>query len=250
MNVLELLWWVGLAYIAAWAALPLLLLPLVGVYAGVVLGCLLMPWSALLGVAALQRALPVVEPGRYRMFKDPGSVRWAIRGWAPAVFLTLFQPLFLMSRWYMRLALCALGARLGAGACVTSRTVIREPHLVSIGAGSLIGEWVHVICSYQIRPGLLLVDRVEVGDRVMIGAFSHVGPGSRIGSRSLLEYGVRVLPRVSIGEDARIGAQTVLHRGARVGNGVRIGRVCRVLENAVVPDGAVLPDHTAWSAGA
>ncbi len=250
MNLLELLWWVGLAYIAAWAALPLLLIPLVGIYAGVVLGCVLMPWSALLGVALLQRALPDVAPGRYRMFDDPGSVRWAIRGWAPAVFLTLFQPLCFMSRWYQRLALRALGARLGVGAWVTSRTVIREPHLVSIGAGSLIGEWVHVICSYQIRPGLLLVGRVEVGDRVMIGAFSHVGPGARIGSRSLLEYGVSVSPRVTIGEDARIGAQTVLHSGARVGNGVRIGRACRVLENAVVPDGARLPDHTMWRAGA
>jgi acetyltransferase-like isoleucine patch superfamily enzyme len=248
MILLECLWWVGWAYVAAWAALPLLLLPQVGPFAGFVLWCALAPWSVLLGIAAVQPFVPRVEPGRYRMFSDPGSVRWAIRGWAPAVFLTVCQPVFFMSRVYQRLALRALGARLGRGACVTSKTVIREPHLVSLGANAMVGEFVHLVCSYQHPPGLLRVGRVVVGDGVLVGAHSILGPGTHIGARSVLEYEVRVEPGVTIGEDVRIGAQSVLRRGARIGNGARIGKGCVVPEHAVVPDGAVLCDRTGQEA--
>lgn len=248
MTRLELLWWVGWAWLAAWTALPLLLLPWTGPFAGLVLACVLAPWTALAGIAAVQRVLRDVEPGHYRMFADPGSVRWAVKGWAPAVFLTLFQPLFFKSSAYQRIALRLLGARLGPGARVTSRTVLLEPHLVSIGARSLLGEHVHVICSYQPRPGLLVVGRVAIGDDVLVGGYSHLGPGCEIGSGTVIGYDVKLEPRVRIGSDCHIGAGAVLHRGACIGNGVRIGKSCRVPEHARIPDGAVITDHTAWEA--
>src|SRR5712691_2879478 len=65
--ILELLWWVGWAWFAAWIALPLVAVPLLGVVPGFVVWAVLAPWSALLGMATLHRMLPNSEPGTFRL---------------------------------------------------------------------------------------------------------------------------------------------------------------------------------------
>lgn len=250
MIALDLLWWIGWAYFAACAALPLAILPDLGRLPTVVGWALLAPWTSLAGLALLHRLLPPSEPGKFRMFSDPGSVRWALRGWAPSVYLTVFQPLFAQSPAFQRIALRAFGARLGRGTLLTSRTVVREPHHLQAGAGCVIGEFAHFVCSYQPRPGTLVVAPILLGDAVFVGAYSHLGPGASIGSRTMLEYGVKVGAHSSVGEGARIGAETTLVNSVRVGNRVRIGKRCSVPSGSVIPDDAVLPDGTRYDDGA
>jgi hypothetical protein len=155
--LLNLLWWLGWAWFVAWTALPLVLLPELGPLAGGLAWAVLAPWSSLFGVATVHRLLPKGASGRHQMFADPGSVQWALKGWAPGLYLTVFQPVFFLSPAFQRVALGAFQARLGAGATVTSRTVLREPHRVRIGRGSVIGEFAHLVTSYQPRPHVLIV---------------------------------------------------------------------------------------------
>ena len=180
------------------------------------------------------------------MFADAGSVHWALQSWAPSVYLSLFQPLFFQSSGFARLALRALGARLGSGAQVTSRTVIREPHHVGIGRDSIIGEFAHLVCSYQPSPGRLIVGRIEIGDGVLVGAYGLIAPGARIGSRCRLEYQVGIGAGAIVGEDTRIGAGTILFNFARVGDRVVIGKRCTIPAGAVVPSDTVVPDGTCF----
>ena len=248
MRALDVLWWLGWVYFAAWAALPLALVGVVGPMLGGMAWALLAPWSALLGMATAHRLLPASEEGTFQLFADRGSIRWALKGWAPSVYLTVFQPVFFLSPLFQRNALRAFGARLAAGAWVTTRTSIREPHLVEIGRDSLVGEYAHLACSYQPRPRTLVVAGIRIGDEVLIGAHSILGAGCRVGARSTVEYGVVIGAHTTIGEDTRIGADTSIYNGARVGCGVRIGKSCRIASGAVVPDGARLPDGTVWPA--
>lgn len=250
MVLLELLWWIGWAWCAAWVALPLLAVPLLGPVAGVVVWAVLAPWSALLGMAALHRVLPRSEPGTFRLPGDPGSVRWALKGWAPSVYLTLFQPLFFTSRSFQRIALRAFGARLGPGAWLTSRTVVREPHHLHVGVGSLVGEYAHLACSYQPRPGVLVVAAIVIGDGSLVGAYGHLAPGATVGSRCVLEHAVAVGARTVIGDDSRIGAGTVIYNAARIGRGVSIGKNCMIPSGSVIADGAQIPDGTALAPAA
>ena len=250
MSGFELLWWVGWAYAAAWAALPLALLHWLGPWPVAVLWALLAPWTTLFGLAIAHRLLPPVVPGTYRMFRDPGSVHWAMRTWAPSVAMTLLQPLFFLSRTFSGIALRALGATLGEGAWVTSRTILHEPHLVRLGRGAVAGEYSHFITSYQVRPGLLVVGSIEIGDDAMIAGYVRLGAGARIGARTIVEYDASVGPRVSVGEDSRIGGQAVLYTGCTIGSRVRLGKGCSVLAHAVVPDDTRVPDNTVWDAGA
>jgi acetyltransferase-like isoleucine patch superfamily enzyme len=246
--LLEVLWWAGWVWFAAWAALPLAALPALGPVAGVVAWAVLAPWSALLGMAGVHRLLPASREGRFRMFADRGSVRWALNGWAPSVYLTVFQPVFFLTPGFARVALRAFGARLGPGARVTTRTSIREPHLVRIGRNSLVGEYVHLVCSYQPRTGLLHVEGIVIGDDVLIGAHGVLAPGARVGDRSVVEYGVTIGARSTVGADARIGANTCLYNGVRVGDGVHVGKGCHLLPGSVVPDGTRIGDGVVWPA--
>jgi acetyltransferase-like isoleucine patch superfamily enzyme len=246
--ILDLLWWTGWVYLAAWVALPLVALPLVGTVVGLILWSLLAPWSALLGMAALHRLLPRSPEGSFHMFSDRGSIAWALKGWAPSLFLTVFQPVFFLSEGFQRIALRAFQARLAPGALLTSRTIVREPHHLRVGASTLIGEYAHLGCSYQPRPKRLVVAGIDIGNRVLIGAYCRLAPGTRVGSGSILEYAVSVGPHSMIGENTRIGAQTSLYNRVRIGSGVTIGKRCLIPSGAVIPDGTRIADGTVVAA--
>lgn len=250
MIALEVLWWLGWIYFAAWAALPLALLGVTGPYLGALAWALLTPWTALLGMALAHRLLPAAETGTFRMFADRGSIRWAMKGWAPTLYLAVFQPVFFLSPFFQRVVLRAFGARLGAGAQVTTRTSIREPHLVRIGRDTVVGEYVHLACSYQPKPHTLVVGAIDIGDDVLIGGYSVLGAGSRVGSRTLLEFRVALGAQATVGDDSRIGAGTQVRNRARIGHGVRIGKDCTIGLGAVVPDGTRLRDGGVWPAPA
>lgn len=244
MLILELLWWVGWIWFAAWVALPLAAVPFTGLYVGAIIWVALAPWTGLLGMAGVQRLLPRSPAGTFRMPGDAGSVRWALQGWAPSLYLTLFQPLCFTSRFFQHFALRAFGARLGRGAWLTSRTIVREPHHVRVGARSLIGEYAHLICSYQPRPGVLIVAPVTIGDDSLVGGYCHVAPGATIGSRCVLEHAVAVGARTTIGDDSRIGAGTTIYNAVRIGRQVLIGKNCLIPVGAVIPDDTRIPDGT------
>lgn len=250
MIALDVLWWVGLAWFAAWAALPLLMFPLLGAVPGAAAWIVLVPWTSLCGVALVHRLLPPSLPGAFRLFADAGAVHWALKGWAPSLYLTVFQSVYFMSERFQRVALRALGARLGTGARLTSRTVIREPHHVRVGAASLIGEYVHLVCSYQPRIGVLVVGAIDIGERVLVGAHTHVGPGAIIGDDVFLEYSVCVGAHSSVGAGTRIGAGTAIYNSVRIGSGVTIGKGCLIRSGEVIPDGAAVPDGAVVRGGA
>lgn len=250
MILLDLLWWVGLAWFATWIALPLLAMPLLGPVVGMVGWALLAPWSALIGMASVHRMLPESPAGTFKLFSDRESVYWALKGWAPSLYLTVFQSVWFMSEGFQRLVLRAFGAQMAAGALLTSRTIVREPHRIRIGADTLIGEYVHLICSYQPRPKLLVVGPITIGDRVLVAAYTHLGPGVRIDADCILEHGVRVGAHATIGAGTRIGAGSSLYNSVRIGAGVRIGKGCLIPSGAVIVDGADIPDGTVVVSGA
>jgi UDP-3-O-[3-hydroxymyristoyl] glucosamine N-acyltransferase len=242
--MLDVLWWVGWAVCAGLVALPLLAVPLLGPIAGFIAWAMLAPWTALLGLAAVHRVLPRSDPGTFHLPGDAGSTRWALKGWAPSVYLTLFQPVFFASPSFQRLVLRSFGARLGAGAWLTSRTVIREPHHLRVGARSLVGEYAHLACSFQPRPGLLIVAPIVIGDDTLVSAYCHIAPGASIGSRCILEHAVAVGPSALIGDDSRIGAGTTIYRMARIGREVSIGKHCVIPAGCCIGAGERIPDGT------
>ena len=79
-----------------------------------------------------------------------------------------------------------------------------------------------------IHPTALVAGDAEIGEEVSIGAYSVVGPGSRIGK------GTTIMPQVTIGADVAVGAQCLLHSGVRIGHGCTLGDRAIVHANAVI----------------
>lgn len=254
MVTFDLLWWLGFVAVSAIVLAPLALLPalLSGTQPGTqlfltaLITLFLAPWISLLVLSFVHRLLPSPPQGKHRMFSDRGAIQWALRSWAPGLYLTLFQPVFFLSSTFGRLALRAFGARIDATSWVTSRTIIREPHAITIGARSVVGEYAHLVTSVQPSPKLLITGDIFIGQDTLIGAYSRLGPGVKIGDRTLIEHSVDISLDVQIGSDCRIGGGTAIYAGARIGDHCRIGKRSFIPAGAVLPAGTRLDDETTW----
>jgi len=79
-----------------------------------------------------------------------------------------------------------------------------------------------------IHPTAVVAGDAKIGEGASIGAYTLVGPGSRIGE------GTTIMPQVTIGADVTIGAQCLVHSGVRIGHGCSIGDRVIVHGNAVI----------------
>ncbi len=79
-----------------------------------------------------------------------------------------------------------------------------------------------------IHPTAIVAPEVKLGADVSIGAYTTIGPRSRIGA------GTTIMPQVTIGADVTIGAQGLFHSGVRIGHDCRIGDRVIVHSNAVI----------------
>lgn len=248
MIRLEVLWWLGWAWTGACAAVPLTLTSRLGLVPGLVAAGVIAPWTALLGLAVVHRLVPASPSGVYRS-ADAGTTRWAVKAWAPAIYLTLFQRLFFQSRAFGSLVLRAFGARLGRGVWVSSRTIVREPHRVAIGDRTIVGEFAHLACSLQPRPGALVIDRISIGRDALIGAYSVIGPGTSVGNDCVLGHAVILGPGAQVGDAVKIGAGCRIYGDVHIGAGTRIGKACTIFTGTRISPGTRLPDGSVVAGG-
>lgn len=135
--------------------------------------------------------------------------RWTEREiplWGPAYFrfwlartLVRANPLMLVAPGspLLPLYLRALGAKIGPGVVLLSRTVPVCPDLLTIGARSTVRKDALVPC-YRAEPGRLRLGRVTIGSDVVIGEATVVdidtaiGDGARLAHSSSVHEGQRI----------------------------------------------------------
>ncbi|WP_226344030.1 Pls/PosA family non-ribosomal peptide synthetase [Agilicoccus flavus] len=121
--------------------------------------------------------------GRYLCF---WIVKTAIRA-NPLALLFAGSPLTVL---YLR----ALGARIGPGAVVLTRHLPVCTDLVTLGAGVVVRQEVHVN-GYRARDGVIETGRIGLGDRAYVG------------ESSVLDIGT------ALGDDAQLGHASALYTG-------------------------------------
>jgi len=130
---------------------------------------------------------------------------------------------------------------------------------VTIDAGCVVGEGVHIGDDSQLFPSVSVYPRARIGRRVTIHA------GARIGSDGfgyVFQDGVhQKIPHVGrcvIGDDVEIGANTTIDRGSiddtvigpgtkidnlvHVGHNVRIGALCLVMAQVGIAGSVYIED--------
>jgi acetyltransferase-like isoleucine patch superfamily enzyme len=139
-----------------------------------------------------------VRPGRHKLFSGVGAMWMAMNG-VQAIAARIFLPAVpggYFSTTYYRLA----GCRIGKDVWIIGATIL-DPHLVSIGDGTVIG-----------------------GDAVIS---AHIAGGTDV-----------LFGPITIGADCRIGAHSVICAGVTVGDGATVGMRAFLRKGTSVPPGA------------
>ncbi|HUJ76824.1 MAG TPA: DapH/DapD/GlmU-related protein [bacterium] len=161
-------------------------------------------FCGLLLTGLLMRAIsPAVRPGTHRIFSSAGAFWMAMNG-VQAIAARLFLPAVpggYFPSVYYRLA----GCRVGKDVWIVGATIL-DPHLVSIGDGTVIGG--AAVISPHIAGGLdVTFGPIRIGRDCRIGAHSVICAGS------------------TIGDGATVGIHAFLRKGSRVGSGSIVAAV-------------------------
>lgn len=81
------------------------------------------------------------------------------------------------------------GSRIGKKVVWTPRVEIVDRTDIEIGSYSFIGDHAYLSCHFIVRKNnklVLFYDQVSIGEKVLIGAHCHLGPGARIQAQEFL----------------------------------------------------------------
>lgn len=138
--------------------------------------------------------------GRWKPREFPIWGMTYLRFWTVKVLIHANPMIFFVGNPLYVLYLRALGARIGKGVTILSRSLPACPDLLTVGAGSVIRKDSFFLC-YQAHAG-----RIQTG-------------------------------RVTLGRDVFIGEKTVLDIDTSMGDGAQLGHTSTLYSGQAVPDG-------------
>ncbi len=263
------------------AALPAVGLCWLGVF-------LLGPWGALLGLPFFPAlwllgllltvrlgamCLRMPERGVYDGRREPDKLERVLRQLRRRDVLEASIIVFGLQRWLsawpslQRAYLRAAGGRIGDVA-IAREVEICLPSLMRLGDGAYVGWGCTLWGVLQVSSWRLMVAPVEIGACAFVGYRCTLGPGARVGDQcvigpfSLLSHGVRLgsevfargylraAPGAEIGGRSMLGYSVNLHDSCSLGFGCRIGHHVTIGRNAQIGDDVKLGDHVVVGAGA
>lgn len=188
--------------------------------------------------------LPAPPSGRFELYRDRGSVLWALNNWPSTFYLRAFQGVLFLNPLLQFLVLRAFRCELTGSSLVTSKSGLADVRKIHLGVNCVIGEYAQLSPSYMPRPGCLIVEDIHVGSDTLIGGYSQLAPGVRVGNRVVVQYDVKLFQNVRVEDGATIGSGSRVYGGATIGAGARLGKECVIGPGVVVPAGAVVADFS------
>lgn len=188
--------------------------------------------------------MPKIPNGRFQFPQDRGSIIWAITSWPVTTYLRLFQSLFFTNEILRYLVLKSLSADVAFSSWITGKTQIIDPSKIHIGKHAFIAEHTILATSFQPRRNLVFIGEIWIGNESMIGAYSKIFPGVRIGKNVSIEHSVEIYQDCIVGDNTKIGPSTIILSKSKIGANVRIGRNCFIPYGKVIPEGARIPDFS------
>lgn len=126
-------------------------------------------------------------------------------------------------------------------------TWIRDLPLLHFGEGSYCSNRATIGSNMCLKDGTILVDRIFIGDRAVLGHLAMVAPGVKLEKDVEVGAGTALGIRCHLYEGARVGAGSSLNHGTIIGARTDVGgHSCFGLKAEVGPDliipaGAMIP---------
>ncbi len=191
--------------------------------------CLLLGYFLFLHIFVLVLGIlkNIFQPKLSEGVKDIGNnkdfISWALNSVFCGIFLTSpmrkqISFIFYLNWIYYRL----MGLKMSLSTMISMNVTIRQPELIELGKGVIIGLGSIMSCHYKPSKTKHVQRKIIIKDRSILGGFAHLSPG------------------VVIGEDSVVGARSVIYEGVRIGNNVRMGAECRVTFYSRIPDNVII----------
>lgn len=112
-------------------------------------------------------------------------------------------------------------------------------------SGCFVGRDCRIGSSCVIYPGVKMMDRTQIGDRVIIHASTVLGSdGFGFAQEQGVSHKVRQVGYVQVGDDVEIGSNVSVDRGAlgptKIGNGVKIDNLVQIAHNVCIGDNSII----------
>lgn len=208
----------------------------------VVVGYFVFLHAFVLVVGIVKRVVqPPLDEGLCKVGFNRRYFKWGLNSIFQGLFTTAFFDRQIHIIFYLRyLYYRAMGMKLPFNCIIGTRVVIRQAELIELGHRVVLGEMCGLYGHGSPDGKHHFQARIKVGDRVMVGAYSFVGPGVRIGDDAVVGTAAFLSHGVRIGEKASVGARAFL------ASDVHVPARARVLANAVVEAGTEMKEGETW----
>jgi carbonic anhydrase/acetyltransferase-like protein (isoleucine patch superfamily) len=129
-------------------------------------------------------------------------------------------------------------------------TWIRDLPLLTLGEGAYLSNKATIGTNICLSNGSILVDKIDVGPKALVGHLTMLAPGVKVGEQSEIGVGSAIGIRTRIGKNVKIDPTCAISHGVIIGDHAEIGahsyiglRV-EIAAGLKVPAGANIPAGT------
>lgn len=120
-------------------------------------------------------------------------------------------------------------------------TWIRDLPLLSVGEGAYLSNKATIGTNICLINGTILVDKVTIDKKALIGHLSMVGPGVFLGESAEVGVGCTLGIRCQVSKKSKVGGGAGLNHGVVVGEKVEVGPMSYVGTKTIIMDGIRIP---------
>lgn len=139
------------------------------------------------------------------------------------------------------------GYKGGLNFVVYPDTWIRDLPLLSFGEGAYCSNRSTIGSNMCLQDGTILVDKIQVGEKAVVGHLTMLAPGVKVEKNADLGVGVALGIRCRMKEGSRIGAGSSINHGtifgarSEIGGHSHVGLRVEIADDIKIPAGANLP---------
>jgi acetyltransferase-like isoleucine patch superfamily enzyme len=168
---------------------------------------------------------PRLQVGKSQVGATRGFLAWGLNSVFQGIFIASpFHDQVHFLFWLRFLYYRGMGMRLHPSVVLGTGAVLRQVELIRVGKGSVIGIGAALSCHVNVDGKTHQQAAVDIGERVLIGAHTSIGPGVSVGDGSVVGYRGTLSVGVSLDPGVVLGAEVFVKNNVHIGAGAVIAR--------------------------
>lgn len=201
--------------------------------------------TTLIALTALIKLLfiPKLKEGKFACPNSTQAMVWFANRWVTDLLLVPFSRVIFLNDCLRFICLRILGAKIHFTTGISSSS-LSDFDLISVGKETTIGAWVKAYPHVQPKQGTLMLAPITVGDHCFIGAATGVMGGTYVEDNVFVAVECLLGLYSHLGQGTKVGWHTVIGHRTRIEENVTLGNFCRIGSRVTIKSGLTISDHT------